>query len=109
MTFFQIDHETGAISTTKEGKPPPDTQTGSRALVLPAVSAHRGEVWNLSIAAVIRRYSAAVNPDYTAHLMLKIKVRLPERDVSVDYSDRRDVGICEGRFSGSFEAAETRL
>lgn len=41
--------------------------------------------------------------------MLEIKVRLAERDVNVDYSDREEVCICEGCFSGSFETAERRL
>lgn len=44
IAFFQINHETGAISTTEQGEPPP-------ARTPDAASAPPGEVSNLSIAA----------------------------------------------------------
>lgn len=95
VAFFQINHQTGEISTTEQGE--------RRFLFLPAASVI------CPSPPVIRQYSAAVNPDYMAHRALKIKVRLPERDVSVDCSDHEEVDIWERRFSCGFEVAKTRL
>lgn len=59
MAFFQINHETGEISTTEQGEPSPthththrrDRQTGTWKLVLTTVPARCWEVCNLPIAA----------------------------------------------------------
>lgn len=85
VAFFQINHQTGEISTTEQGD-----HFGTRDRN-PDVSANC--VCDLSIAAcnLAGLYSTAVNPDYTAHRVLKIKVRLPERDVSLDCSDHEEV------------------
>lgn len=61
MVFFQINHQTGAISTTEQGEPSPthththtdrtDRQTGTWKLELTTVPAHCWEVCNLPISA----------------------------------------------------------